>query len=348
MSNPIRVGIAGLGRSGWSIHARSLLAMPQKYTLVAVADSAAERRDEAAATAQCRACATFDELIADPNVELLVVATPSHLHPEHSIAAMRAGKHVVCEKPLALNVEQADRMIAVAEQTGRVLAPFHNRRYESHLRKVQQILACGLLGQIVQVRMAWHGFGRRWDWQTLKEFGGGSLNNNGSHLLDQALQIFGDGEPHVFADIRHTPLSSGDADDHVKVILYAPGHPTIDCELTSAAAYPQERWHVMGTSGGLHGTTDKLHWKWVDWKSMPPRPVQRGPTPDRAYNSEKLIWHEDSWTHTPDGPTITDQFYFDLFETIRHSRPLFITPASVRRLIRVIEQCRCAARTQDI
>jgi predicted dehydrogenase len=72
-------------------------------------------------------------------------------------------------------------------EPGRVLAPFQNRRYEPHFNKVKEIVASGKLGQIVQIRMAWHSFGRRWDWQTLREFGGGQLANNGPHLLDQAL-----------------------------------------------------------------------------------------------------------------------------------------------------------------
>jgi predicted dehydrogenase len=313
--------------------------MADRYTIVAVADHSPQRLQEATAACGCRAYETLEKLLADQDVELVVVATPNHLHPEHTIAALRRGKHVVCEKPFALNTADADRAIGAAHEARLFVAPFYNRRYESHLKQVMKVIDSGLLGEVLQVRITWHGFGRRWDWQTLKEFGGGSLHNNGSHLLDHALQLFGDGDPQVWADIRRTSLTCGDADDHLKIILHEVGRPTIDCELTSAAAYPQDRWHVMGTSGGLHGSSESLEWKWVDWSAMPPRTAERTPPSGRAYYSEKLTWQSDSWSAPTDAPPVAVQFYADLYESIRQGKPLVITPASVRRLIRVIETC---------
>lgn len=339
MSQVIRVGIAGLGRSGWNIHAKTLMTLGERFKIVAVADQSGERRNEAITATGCRAYESYDGLVADKEVDLVVVATPNFLHTDHAIAAMKRGKHVVVEKPFALNTAGADRAIDVAKQTGLVIAPFHNRRYEAHLQQVRNIISSGVLGEILQIRMTWHSFSRRWDWQTLKEFGGGSLNNNGSHLLDQALQVFGDGEPKVWADVRHTSMTAGDADDHLKVILYGKGHPTIDCELTNGSAYIQDRWHIMGTSGGLRGTTDALEWKYVDWSKLPPRPVERTPAAGRAYNSEKYDWKVESWATPAGTPPANTLFYQDLFATLREGKPLVITPASVRRLIWVIETC---------
>jgi predicted dehydrogenase len=334
------VGIAGQGRSGWNIHAKTVLAMPDQFEVTAVADKAEDRRAEAVAACGCRAYSDFDSLIEDKHVDVAVIATPNHLHTAHAIAAMRAGKHVVCEKPFALATADADRMIDAADDTGRVLVPFHNRRYEPHLQKVRDIMDSGVLGEIVQIRLTWHSFGRRWDWQTLKDFGGGSLNNNGSHLLDQALLVFGDGEPRVFADLKRTSLTSGDTEDHVKIVLCGEGRPTVDVELTNAAAYPQDRWHIMGTSGGLRGTTEHLNWKWVDWSNMPARPVDRAAAEGRKYQSEPLIWQETSWDAPADAPHVAVLFYRDLFNAIRHDQPHPIAPESVRRLITVMEACR--------
>jgi predicted dehydrogenase len=338
-NNTIRVGVAGLGRSGWNIHAKALQQLPEQYRIVAVMDVSAERRDEAEATLNCRSYDAFDQLVNDDEVELLVVATPNRLHSEHAIEAMQSGRHVVCEKPMALSTRDADRMIAVSKNTGKILAPFQNRRYEAHFQKVRQIVDSGLLGKIIQIRLTWHSFSRRWDWQTLKEFGGGLLNNNGPHLLDHALELLGPFEPEVFVDL-HNALSSGDAEDHVKIVLKAEGAPTIDMELTSVCAYPQDRWLVMGTAGGMVGTTSRLQWKWVDWSQMPKRPVQRIPTPDRSYNNETLNWHEDSWEASGDNIPEELSFYHDLYTTLRQNEPLVITPESVRRQIAVIEQCR--------
>lgn len=335
----VAVGIAGLGRSGWNIHAQALRTMPERFRIAAVMDVDAARRAEAETALGCRAYPRFDDLVADDGLDLVVIATPNGLHTAHAVAAMRAGRHVVAEKPFALTPEDADRMIEVARDTRRVLAPFQNRRYEPHFRKVEEVIASGVLGEIVQIRMTWHTFGRRWDWQTLAEFGGGLLNNNGPHLLDQALQLFGPAEPEVCVELRNA-LSSGDAEDHVKIVLRAPGAPTIDIELTAVCAYPQDRWLVMGTAGGLRGSTTRLEWKTVDWSTMPERPVERAPTPDRTYNRETLDWSVASWEGVVDFGRDAVRFYDDLHATLSRGTPLVITPESVRRQMAIIRTCR--------
>jgi len=342
----LRVGIIGLGRSGWNIHAKTLQKLEAHYTVDAVADADAARLEEARTVFGCRTYSDAGELITDDGLDLIVVASPNIYHVDHAISAMRSGKHVVCEKPMALSVSEADKAIEVSRETGRTLAPFQNRRYEPHFLKVREILDSGRLGKILQIRMCWHGFSRRWDWQTLSEFGGGLLNNNGAHLLDQALVLFGDQEPELFVDLKQA-LSSGDTEDHVKVLLKADDSPTIDVELTSASAYPQDRWHIMGTAGGLVGTLTELNWKWVDWSTMPPRPVDRTPiTADRAYNREELNWQSDHWELPKDHPGEYVMFYRDLYQTLSHDKPLFITPESVRRQIDLLERCRRACRLQ--
>lgn len=339
-TNPIRVGIAGLGRSGWNIHAAALSALKDQYTVAAVTDADPARRNEAVARFECRAHTTFESLINDREVELIVVATPNQHHVQHALAAMRAGKHVVVEKPLAASSSEVSRMIQTSKLSNVVLAPFQNRRYEAMFLKIREVIESGKLGRIVQIRLAVHGFGRRWDWQTLREYGGGQLNNTGPHFIDQLLVLFGDAEPQVFCRMDRA-LASGDAEDHVKVILHAPGAPLIDLEITSACAYGQDLWLVMGTSGGLRSSDAGLDWKYVDFSQMPDRPVESAPTPDRKYNSEALKWQEESWSPPPDATMQQTQqmFYRDLFRTIRLGEKQAITPQSVGRQIAVIEQC---------
>jgi scyllo-inositol 2-dehydrogenase (NADP+) len=103
-------------------------------------------------------------------VDVIVVATPSHVHATQVLEALRQGKHVVCEKPLALSVADADRMIDAAREAGRVLTVFHNMRYWPDVAKVRQVVESGKLGRIVQIRLTMQRFARRWDWQTLREY----------------------------------------------------------------------------------------------------------------------------------------------------------------------------------
>jgi predicted dehydrogenase len=338
MNDVIRVGIAGLGRSGWGIHARLLEPLADMYQVVATTDLIEERRQEMAARFGCRAYSDLTSMLQDPEVELVVNSLPSYLHPGGSIEALQAGKHVVCEKPMAARVADADKMIAAARDSGRVLAVFQNRRYAPDFQKVQEIIASGKLGRIVMIRLAWQGFSRRWDWQTLRKNDGGSLNNTGPHMLDWALQLFGPGKPEIFCHLERT-LTLGDAEDHIKIIFSGPNVPMLDLEITSACAYSQEPWLVMGTQGTLTGTTRALRWKYHDPAQLALKEVDERPTPDRSYNREAIPWVEETWDVSEyTGPGQTG-FYLDLYESIREGKPLFITLESVRRQVEVLQEC---------
>ena len=306
--------------------------------MAAVCDPDEGRLREARERIGCDAHAAFEDLLADPKVELVVVASPSHLHAEHTIQALRAGKAVVCEKPMAASLAEADAMIEAARQTGALLTVFQNRRYSPDFVKVREVIESGVLGRILLIRMAWHGFTRRWDWQTLKRFGGGTLNNTGPHAIDQALQFLGPAEPEIFCDMR-LALTLGDAEDHVKVILKAPDAPLIDIEITSACAYPQEAWLVMGTQGGLTGTARHLRWRYLKPEELPERKLETAPMPDRSYNRDEIHWYEEEWHADVELGESWIGFYLDLYETIRNGAPLAVTPESARRVMWVIEQC---------
>jgi len=338
MVDKVNVGIAGLGRSGWSIHARVLEKLSHKYKVVAVSDLMDERRREAMQRFGCRAYSDFDSLIKDEEVELVVIATPSYLHAPYTIKALEAGKNVVCEKPMATNLTEADAMIEAAKKTGNLLAIFQNRRFAPDFLKIREVIQSGKLGRIVLVKIYRHSFGRRWDWQTLKKFGGGELRNNASHLIDQGLQLLGENEPEVFCDLQRT-LTLGDAEDHVKIVLKASDSPLIDIEVTRACAYPRDVWLVMGTQGGLTGTSSSLRWKYFNPEDLPPRQLDTKPTPDRSYNVDEIPWKEESWNMDETSQPGEVTFYEELYKSLRHGAPPPVTPESVRRVMWVIEKC---------
>lgn len=342
---PLRVGISGFGRSGCGIHAHAFGLLPNLFTVKAVFDPLESRRADIPTGAV--AATSFEALIANPDLELIVVAPPNRLHAAQAEAALAAGKHVICEKPFGFTTADVDKMIATAKRTGRILQPFQQRRYEPDFRKALEICASGLLGRITYVRIAWHGFGRRWDWQTLRSFGGGQLYNNGPHLMDHALEFFGASEPEVWCDLRRS-LCSGDAEDEFQVVLRGDNAPTVQLELRATAAFSDERWFICGTAGGLRGGANGLKWKWVDWSKLPERAADPLPTENRSYNSEKLEWREDSWAPhcgadagagaAPAEQPVLD-LYTELWQTIRENRPQRISPQTVRRRVAVLEAC---------
>lgn len=337
----VRVGIAGLGRSGWNIHAKTISELSDLYRVVAVTDPDVSRCQEAVSRFGCQAHADFQQLVLDDRVELVVVAVPSHLHPEYTVRALRAGKHVLVEKPMANDLRDVDRMIEAARAADRILTVNQNYRNMAGFLQVQDVLRSGVLGRIVMIRIAWHGFGFRWDWQTLKEFNGGQLNNAGTHVVDRALLLMGDVEPSVYCRMETTPVYAGDAESHVKIVLEAPGAPMVDIELTSVCAYPQDEWLVMGTRGGLTGDHSRIQWKYYDPASRPLMRASCEPTPDRSYNRAKIEWQEECYELPKDrDPMGYLKTYRDLYGSLRNGESLAITPESVRRQIAILDECR--------
>ena len=238
--------------------------------------------------------------MADKAVELMVVATPSNLHAEQTIAALRAGQHVIVEKPMASDLAGADAMIAVAEETGRILTVHQNLRYAADFVKMREVIASGVLGRIIEIRIHNGGFDRRWDWQTLKRYGGGALNNSGPHFIDMGMLLIDDPEPTVFCHMEATPLYAGDADSHVKVVLKPKRGPLVEINITAACAYPQPNFLVLGTQGSLVCDRGEAVWKYFDPAEAPALILDDAPIArDRTYNREQLPWKEE---RAPDRP----------------------------------------------
>jgi predicted dehydrogenase len=146
-------------------------------------------------------------------------------------------------------------------------------------------------------------------------------------------------KPEVFCVLDRT-LAVGDADDHVKVVLRAPGKPTVDIEVTAACAMGQDQWLVMGTQGGLSGTTKELCWRYFKPEELSPVKLDTRPTENRSYNRDSLRLYEESWKLETDGSSGQLRFYEELYDSIRHGRSLPVTPESVLKQIQVLDECR--------
>jgi scyllo-inositol 2-dehydrogenase (NADP+) len=253
---------------------------------------------------------------------------------------------VLCDKPLAPRVADVDRLINASQKSGRLLAIFQQSRFAPYFQKVREVINSGVLGDIVQISIAFSGFSRRYDWQTLTSENGGNLLNTGPHPLDQALQLFGtEIMPQVTCLMRNA-VSYGNAEDHVLLILSGPGRPIIELEVSSCAKYPRDTYNVYGTLGGLKGSTSKLEWQWYDPAAAPAlklitTPLQKGDgTP--AYCSDSLEWQREEWS-APSGEGLFDvmskAFYDMLYRSLTEGVPLEVTPQQVRQQIAVIEEC---------
>ncbi|MDH7570497.1 MAG: Gfo/Idh/MocA family oxidoreductase [Armatimonadota bacterium] len=341
----LNVGIIGQGRSGRDIHGAHLK-KDEKYRIVAVVDAIEGRRRRAAEEYGCDTYADYRDLLQRKDLDLVVNATFSHQHVPVTKEFLEAGFNVLCEKPLARRAAEVDELIAAAKKSGKVLAIFQQSRYAAYFLKLQEVLRSGVLGRIVQINIAFNGFARRWDWQTLTKYNGGNLLNTGPHPLDQALQLFGEGMPQVFCRMDRAN-TFGDAEDHVKLILSGEGHPLIDLEISSCCAYPCFTYNIYGTRGGLKATQSTVEWKYFLPEEAPEQKLIEEPiskedgTP--AYCREQLTWHSESWKAGDEAggafTTAVGAFYNMLYNTLTTGAPLEITPEQVRRQIAVIEEC---------
>ncbi len=356
MAKQIKTGIIGQGRSGRDIHG-VYLCKDDRFKIVAVADTLAERRQRAVQEYGCAAYATHVELLQRKDLDLVVNASFSHQHTSITKDILTAGCHVVCEKPLARNVAMVDEMIAAAKKSGRVFAVFQQSRYAPYFQQVQKVIASGVLGRIVQINVAFSGHSRRWDWQTLQEMHGGHMMNTGPHPLDQAMTLYGEGMPDVRCWMdRSDDNFTGDAENHVKIVLSGKGKPVIEVEVSSYCAYPGNMYQVYGTCGGMKANgNNTAEWHYFDPKTAAPLKLSREPlaqadgTP--AYCGESLEWKSCKWPETTadtgagyvaaqPATSMTRDFYGMLQRTLTTGVPLEITPEQVRKQIAVMEECR--------
>ena len=335
---PVNVGIVGLGRAGWLMHVPELRAH-KGFRIAAACDVIEDRPKAAAREFGTRPYTDHKDLIGDPDVELVVVATRSDTHARVTVDALRAGKHVLVEKPMAVTLRQADRMIEAADRAGRHLLVRQNRRFDPDFLFIRDVMRSGLLGRVFYIRLCRHGYNRRCDWQTLTRFGGGQLNNWGPHIIDHALQFLGGRPVGLWSDLCRV-AAAGDANDHVKVVMKGKTGLVVDLEISGGVAIGEPPYRVMGTLGTLTCDGQTATIRHLDPKKLSSVKANPG-TPSWAEgwgNPEQLPWQEMT---CPAKPRATPPaFYERVYRTLRLGRPFLITLDEARNVMWVIERAR--------
>ncbi len=346
MSEPIKIGVVGLGRIGMSVHLNCLKARPDKYQVVAACDLIPERCEKYASVFGCRTYGSIEDLIADPEVEVVDIATRSCDHYAHSKMALLAGKSVLVEKPFCRTYEEACELNRLGSQpSGPRIFVRHNRRFEEGFIKVNEIIDSGILGEVYEIKLTRNGYQRRNDWQTIKEFGGGQLLNWGPHIVDHALQFCGGKYESMYAAIKRV-TAVGDAEDHIKLVFKGVNHRIVDMEISGGVALPTPEYMIYGTRGSLIGDGSTLRWKYLD-PDVPLAKIEADPaTPDGASfgNTEVLTWKEDSYAL---GGDKTDVVWDYFYEAYRNNKPYPITHDQAAEVVRVLENAKIGTEFAD-
>jgi len=199
-----------------------------------------------------KAWARLEEALQDDKVDAVYVASPVFLHAEQTIAALRAGKHVVCEKPVAMNYAEASTMVAEAERAGKLFGVAYYRRGYPKLQRAKELIASGVIGKPLFVEGMYHGWleseERGW-LQDPKFAGGGPLYDVGSHRIDACNYLFG--KPERAVGLRSNALHELKVEDSATVLIgYAGGvHAVVDARWNSHVV--RDEFRVVGTDGEM-------------------------------------------------------------------------------------------------
>ena len=335
---PIKVGLIGLGRAGTGMHLPEIRARKDKFTFAAVCDLIEERTVPFVNEFGAKPYTDLKDLLADPDVELVTIATRSCDHFRHAKLALEAGKSVLVEKPFSMRSAEVRELIALGSQpAGPHLYVRHNRRFERGFELAQEIVDSGKLGDVYEIRLTRNGYQRRNDWQTLSEFGGGQLLNWGPHIIDHSLRFCGGDYVKLYSEIRHV-AAGGDCEDHIKIVFTGVNGRIVDMEISGGAALPTPEYLIYGSKGSLVSDGGKFRLRYLD-PDVELSPVVADPeTPGSGKgfgNPEKLVWKEEELDAGDGG---TDRIWDALYETIRFGKAFPVTLDQAARVIDVIEE----------
>lgn len=212
----IHVGLVGYGVAGAVFHAPLIESTPG-LALSAIVSSQPEKVHTTFPT--LTVAPTLEHLLAQPEIALVVIATPNELHFAQAKQALEAGKHVIVEKPFVLHTAQAEELIALAHRQQVVLSVFHNCRWNNDFLTIRHLLQQGLLGELATYEAHYDRYRPlvRDRWRERAEPGAGILYDLGSHLIDQALCLFGFPQA-VWADVQ-AQRPNAQADDYFHLVL---------------------------------------------------------------------------------------------------------------------------------
>ncbi len=336
MNNPVKTAISSFGLSGQSFHGPLLKVNPNfevrqilersKNLSVKMFPNAKIARD-------------FSEILSNPEIELVIVNTPDYLHYEMARQVIKAGKHLVVEKPVVQKSVEANELLQLAREKGVVFTVYQNRRLDGDFLTVKKILEQGNLGRLVEFESHFDRYRTYITPNTWKEEGDeyiGVLHNLGSHMIDQAYVLFG--KPKSVSANLKIVRTSGNVTDYYDIRLeYGSFSAILKCSYL--VMDPGPRYSLYGEYGTFH--------KWgIDPQEDLLRSGHLPNVKDWAKEPEsewgKLTYERDGLRFSGKIETIPGNypaFYNNLYEVIRNGKELIVRPEEAVEVVRILEAC---------
>lgn len=332
MSNTkIEVGLVSYGMSGRIFHAPFIEKHPN-FELKLILERTKSNSKEAYPKATV--VRSFDALINNEEVDLIVVNGPTYLHFEMAKAALEAGKHVVLEKPMTATVKEGEALIGLAKKNGLQLAVYHNKRFEGGFKTIQKLLAANQLGKVEDCMLAVHrfrpGIGAK-AWKEDPYPGAGILYDIGSHLIDQVLMLFG--WPNDLKADLQIQRENGKVIDYFKItFLYADFRATIVSEMLTNE--PKPSILLTGTKGsfikyGHDPQESRLAEHPIHWNGIGEDVAENYGTLTNTENHTTELFTTENGDY--------GQFYQNIHDVLKGDEVLIISPNQALDVIKIIE-----------
>jgi scyllo-inositol 2-dehydrogenase (NADP+) len=339
----IDVGLIGFGLAGRAFHAPVIRAVPGLRLAAILQRSGSEAAEQ---YPDVRIVRSVEELLSIESIRLIVVATPNDTHYPFARQCLAAGRDVVVDKPFTATLAEAVALVQFAQQFGRLLTVYQNRRYDGDFQAIRQLVASGALGRIVRFETNYDRFRpqiRPGAWREKSGPGAGILSDLGPHLIDHAFVLFGLPEA-ITADVRNE-RDNAVTDDAFDIVLHYPGGMRALLRSTMLAASPRPRFVLHGTRGGFFKQSFDPQENNLRRGEIP-KDAPWGAEPEEdwgvltLYEGEKPLQRR-----IPSGTGDYRDFYVNVRDAILGKATLAVTPQYALEVMRMLELARQSSQT---
>lgn len=345
-----KIGIAIVGYGGMGAYHGDMLLKDERYTVTGIYDVDLFRYEEA----KKRGIEAYDrfygkeEIAADENTQAVLIATPNHFHREYVEYFAKAGKQIICEKPVALSSGEYAEMLAVCKESGVTFMVHQNRRWDADFLTVKRLYDEGTLGKITRIESRVQGAnGIPGDWRKFKEAGGGMMLDWGVHLIDQAVYMLPGLPESLYCECSYG--LGFEVDDGFHLLLNYKDGLTFEIVVETNCFVPLPRWQIYGRDGtaviedwDLHGKVVKPVYE----KDLRIAGIKAGNgfTKTMAYRSAESVTESDlKRVYPPE-----NAFYTEFYEVCVNKKAPTIRADEVMAVMKIMETAFVSARERRV
>ena len=343
----IKVGIIGFGYMGHFHYEK--MSHFEDVEAVAVFDNNSEKLSEAKECGM-RIYDSLDAFLSE-DLDLVVIATPNQWHAPYSIASMRAGKNVLCEKPATMSVKEIEDVIAVSKETGKFFTVHQQRRFDKDYRALCDVINSGEIGNVTTIESKVLGErGVCFGWRGDPESGGGMLYDWGVHLIDQMLELY-PGEKVVSVYARIMSILTPAVDDSFEINMMFSNGVCAKVTVTTFALEKLPRWYVFGDRGTLRienimseeGRARRIK---GDVKGFDSVVGKKNLGPSRTMAPLKPEFIEE--INIPEQKDMTMEYWENLVGTIKGNNELHVKMEEILRQMKIVEASFKSAENNEV